>query len=730
MRTEELVIYLQKIYPYGILPLITSLGFIVIIANLILKGYKRKIAWASFTFCLNLVIWIIAGGILFVFPESDFLSVVKEIYFCAWLFIPVSTYYFTITFSNSRSPYIYVFLFISLLLVFLNYYFDLSAVQKGYFGHYPRLLFPMNYIGNTYYFTCSSIALIHLYEVFINSVDSIKRNQARLLWLGTSIGFMISITETMYVLSQNGVAEKSEADTVKYIINLSIIALVILCYVILLYMYRSVKRGRFRLLSPMKSVGGIALLLLPYNLGLTYLLIQHSYAMYPLKDIGLIIGIFFISYAILRYRLVDITEIFRGYYVYIFVSLLFISLYFWIISFLETDSRTIMLLLFYVFLMVLLFNPLQMALQNFINRFVLGQKYDYQQTLRDISMQLVTVLDYNRLIELITDAVVTNLKVTSFALILYDEDTDNYGVASSYGVDADEQLTFSPSHALINVLRLANREIFLEELVEKGEDEFNREYRDFFNYFRAVVIIPMTYTGRLRGILSLGDKASGDIYNQEDIALMQIMGNQLSNALDNARLYELAIRDGLTRLYISRFFHQRILEEIMSAIRQKRSLSLLMIDLDHFKSINDTYGHQVGDVLLKEISRLIVEHVRMIDLVARYGGEEFAVILPETENEIAVTIAERIRKSVENHIFYEQILKTVSIGIATIDGGSLSDTIYYDANLTKMEREQITEQVKIVLIKEADDALYGAKREGRNRCRNAGVIKSMPERGD
>ena len=174
------------------------------------------------------------------------------------------------------------------------------------------------------------------------------------------------------------------------------------------------------------------------------------------------------------------------------------------------------------------------------------------------------------------------------------------------------------------------------------------------------------------------------------------MAEKLKN--DQDELEKLAAYDSLTGLFNRRKFTSSLQDEIARYRHETHALSLLIIDLDHFKNINDTYGHQIGDEALRSISRVVNSHIRRDDISARYGGEEIAVILPRTSKEEAVAMAERIRKAIEEHgIEYEPgktLYITASIGLATLDSQTATDN---------------------ELIWAADAALYAAKRDGRNR---------------
>ena len=169
---------------------------------------------------------------------------------------------------------------------------------------------------------------------------------------------------------------------------------------------------------------------------------------------------------------------------------------------------------------------------------------------------------------------------------------------------------------------------------------------------------------------------------------------------DLAILQQESITDALTGLKNRRYFNQRVIEEVALSNRYKLPLSLILIDVDHFKKINDTFGHQIGDIVLTNLSKLILETVRDSDIVARYGGEEIAIITPNTAKAEAEQLAERLRAKIETttvaivETTQEIVQVTISAGIC-----SLSPVIT-DQN---------------ALLEESDQALYLAKKYGRNR---------------
>lgn len=183
--------------------------------------------------------------------------------------------------------------------------------------------------------------------------------------------------------------------------------------------------------------------------------------------------------------------------------------------------------------------------------------------------------------------------------------------------------------------------------------------------------------------------------------LLGVVGQRLDR--DQLRLRELASHDGLTGLYNHRMYYLRLEDEFIRRQRTKAPISVLLLDIDHFKRINDRYGHLVGDLVLKTLSELVMRSCRAMDVACRYGGEEITVILPETDAESAMVIAERLRQAIEAHLFElegdNERRVTVSIGVATASDAAGSAR---------------------ALTESADRALYQAKEQGRNRVVFAG----------
>jgi diguanylate cyclase (GGDEF)-like protein len=225
---------------------------------------------------------------------------------------------------------------------------------------------------------------------------------------------------------------------------------------------------------------------------------------------------------------------------------------------------------------------------------------------------------------------------------------------------------------------------------------------------RTVMAVPLAVKQRAFGVLYVDSRLVVNTFTDRDLELLKAIASHASVALENARLYDLATVDRLTKLFFRSHFEQRMREELARAQRHGHDVSLLMMDIDHFKKFNDTYGHAVGDLVLAHVAGVIRQNLRQeCDVPCRYGGEEMVVLLPETDAAGAAVFAERIRQAIDETRLpvegHGDLHVTISIGTA----GYPHDA---DSGLSLMER--------------ADQALYASKRGGRNR-----VTAYVPEHG-
>ena len=217
----------------------------------------------------------------------------------------------------------------------------------------------------------------------------------------------------------------------------------------------------------------------------------------------------------------------------------------------------------------------------------------------------------------------------------------------------------------------------------------------------ALACLPLTIGDNTKGVfvierlLPQKEKLEGN-----DLDLLSLLVKDSALAIMMALLYqkmeETAFIDGLTGLHNHRYFQKRFDQDLSRTERYEKPLALILLDIDNFKEINDSYGHLQGDRVLKDIAKIMMWERRGSDLFARYGGEEFAAILPETDVKGALLFAERLREAVEEHLFPTEGLPlkvTISLGVASFP-----------------ERRE-----KVDIIKAADDALYLSKKEGKNR---------------
>ncbi len=257
---------------------------------------------------------------------------------------------------------------------------------------------------------------------------------------------------------------------------------------------------------------------------------------------------------------------------------------------------------------------------------------------------------------------------------------------------------------LINYAQRTSKAVVIDNALEENDTlpALHHEAYIMKNSVRSILCMPITVGGKdaaeVVGLLYLENNRAANSFTAERIETLEII------CLSAAGRLELSVKaatDGLTGLYNHDYFQSMLEQEILQSQRQQRNLSLIMIDIDHFKTFNDQWGHQVGDQVLKHVANLIKQTCRKSDVVARYGGEELSVILPETTFDLAMIVADRIRTTIEeNPIEHEggKLGVTASLGVS-----------YLHDEVRSAE----------ILVRRADESLYQSKEKGRNRVTGA-----------
>lgn len=320
----------------------------------------------------------------------------------------------------------------------------------------------------------------------------------------------------------------------------------------------------------------------------------------------------------------------------------------------------------------------------------------------EIGNTVNSTLELNEVLRRVAETIHSFLKITDFCIMLYNDDSGFLEVKQSLGVDGAliETARFHPGQGVTGKVFSTGKSIYLPDTAESADF---LAYHGLRSNVKTFFSIPLIVRGEPFGVLNV-HHAEQAAFSSEDRALLSSVANQIAMAIDNATLFDrhrkLSETDFLTGLFNHGHFQKRLEEEVERSTRYGRPMALLMLDVDRFKRVNDRFGHTRGDLVLREIGRALKHSLRGIDFPARYGGEEFAIILPETNLNEARIVAERLRHTIEEHIFSigadRSIRITVSIGVAVA-----SERIHDKAEL----------------IARADRALYSAKNAGRNRVR-------------
>ena len=359
-------------------------------------------------------------------------------------------------------------------------------------------------------------------------------------------------------------------------------------------------------------------------------------------------------------------------------------------------------------LLTLFSTQCSMALQNARLHSLERRRALQLEAINAIAQQTTAVLDLKELLSKVCLLIQHAFQISHVAVLLKDE--DEVVLRAHYGeltAQIKEGGRMSAAQGLWGQALTHGRTVIANDICEtSGQVAFYLETR-------SRMCIPLVAFGQTLGVLVLDSEKKG-AFNEQDVQPLESVADICATAIQNAhyvdRVKQLAYLDGLTGIFNRRYFELRILEEIERARRFETGMSVIMVDIDQFKRLNDEFGHLLGDEVLRQVSSVFHQHVRKIDVVCRYGGEEFAIILSQTDTQHAINIAEKLRGLVDEWQFPGVARPvTISAGVASFpqDGNTRDE-----------------------LVRAADAGLYAAKQAGRNRVCVPSGCKAVAQAGD
>ena len=321
----------------------------------------------------------------------------------------------------------------------------------------------------------------------------------------------------------------------------------------------------------------------------------------------------------------------------------------------------------------------------------------------DITRALSAVSDLTQLLRIILERALEAAGAERGSMMLLDEASDELVIKVVYGLP-DAETEQKINEGLIECQRFQRGEGIAGRVLENGTpirvddtDEEQAFQRGTSAHVRSLICVPLNVDDETIGVINISNKTDGEAFGDEDEEILGALADQAAVAIARARLYEAAITDGLTGLHVRRFTIHRLRQEAKRSLRYGPGLSVILCDIDHFKRVNDTWGHLAGDRVLESVADQIRGALRQdVDIAGRYGGEEFLIVVPQTDLEGAKDCAERLRLAIESTSVEagaeEPLQVTMSFGVAQLAEGETHKD----------------------LIGRADAALYQAKNAGRN----------------
>jgi diguanylate cyclase (GGDEF)-like protein/putative nucleotidyltransferase with HDIG domain len=632
---------------WAVIPLVSCVCFIAILLS-VLPQIKKRLVKVFVAFLAGSALWSIAAGILLhnASYTFDYLSIWTGILITAFFFVIVSYYHVIRVYDNKPTGYRvaigYVFVLITLILSFTG-----ILVKDAYFVgnllYYDLFPWDLIILGAISPFLISSLLL--LIRRYNNSVDSLDRNRTLYLTVGWIIFLIFSLMATF-------------TPAVKTI---------------------------------------------------------------PVAYLGGLVNATIISYAVLNRNPVNIQSISRKLLAYIIVIAVLFGLTsaivyaYPVLSSSLPDVIIIILLSLIYTIIVFLASPFIQMVNRGIDYLFFRDTYYHRRELQNFNKRISHIINLDELAKEMLPLIANAVNIPAAGLILRENKTGNFETQYIYPEDGFtdgtciiKKISFDADSQVIAYMDKKGVPLSPARINEISElNAIPQSEKDNLTGSNIYLLFPFKSRDKLIGILALGNKENNNVMSHEDIEIISNITNQAGIIIENAQLYTHArIRantDELTGLYNHRHFHERIDQEISRDSRFNGTFSLIMMDVDLFKSYNDIYGHLAGDKVLRKVGEYIQGSIRGIDLAFRYGGEEFAVILPEALIEDAYKVAERIRKTIESKTGSRDMPITISLGISNWPQDGF---------------------MKEEIIGRADAALYRAKQMGRNRtCKSDEIQK-------
>jgi len=324
------------------------------------------------------------------------------------------------------------------------------------------------------------------------------------------------------------------------------------------------------------------------------------------------------------------------------------------------------------------------------------------ETLMEIARALASPHEIEEVLQEIMSQVNRLLKPMTLSLLLKDDVSGELesAVVISNGDDHLDGADLPAGHGAAVWATANDRSLIIPDV--RCNERFAAEFDNKLSFTaRSVICVPIKSHDKVFGVILLINSINGNIFDAADeqilTAIADFAGVAISNAKALEKIQQLVITDDLTGLFNSRYFFEQIEYEVERSKRYNSPLSLVFLDLDHFKNVNDTYGHLTGSRLLAEVGSVVSEHIRKTDKAARYGGDEFVIILPQTEKSGAFAFALKLHSELNKKTFYSN------------DGAHLTVSGSFGVASFPADAHSSAE-----LVSKADEAMYLVKKSGRN----------------